>query len=191
MRLAIFGGTFDPIHNGHLAMAREATRRCALDRVLLVPAARPPHKSEGPHAPYEDRFRMVELACAGKPPFEASRLEAGTAMSYSIDTIEKVRAGLTPADRLLFLIGADAFREIESWRRWQEVVRSVEFIVVSRPRRQYAIPSDARVHRLDDLEVPTSSSDIRRKLARGEFDVDVPPGVLDYIRARRLYENVK
>ena len=191
MRLAIFGGTFDPIHNGHLAMAREAARRCALDRVLFVPAARPPHKSAGPHAPYEDRYRMVELACAGAPAFEASRLEAGTAQSYSIDTIEKVSAGLTPADRLFFLIGADAFSEIESWRRWQEVVKSVEFMVVSRPRRQYAIPAEARLHRLDDLEVPTSSSGVRRKIGRGEFDVDLPPAVLDYIRAHRLYEDVK
>src|SRR5947199_664629 len=105
MRLAIFGGTFDPIHNGHLAMAREATRRCALDRVLFIPAARPPHKSAGSHAPYEDRVRMVELACEAEPRFEASRLEAGTALSYSIDTIGKVRACLAPGDQLLFLIG--------------------------------------------------------------------------------------
>src|SRR5690348_12134898 len=111
MRLAIFGGTFDPVHNGHLAMAREAMRHCALDRVLFIPAARPPHKSAGPYAPYEDRLRMVELACGGEPRFEASRLEAGTVRSYSIDTIEKVRAGLAPGDELLFLIGADAFGE--------------------------------------------------------------------------------
>jgi len=189
MRLAIFGGTFDPIHNGHLAMAREAARRCALDRVLLIPAARPPHKSAGPHASYEDRLRMVELACAGEPRFEASQLEAGTAKSYSIETIEKARSGLAPEDQLFFLIGADAFSEIESWHRWQEVVRAVEFIVVSRPHRQYSIPGGAKVHRLDDLEVPTSSSEIRRKIARGDFQVDLPPAVLDYIRQRRLYED--
>ena len=187
MRLAIFGGTFDPIHNGHLAMARAARRRCELDCVLLIPAARPPHKATGPHAPYEDRLRMVELACAGEPRLEASRLEAGTATSYSIETIEKVRAGLAPGDPLFFLIGADAFSEIESWRRWREVVRAVEFIVVSRPQRQYAIPPGARVHRLDDLEVPTSSSEIRRTLARGNLDVDVPPAVLNYIRRHGLY----
>jgi nicotinate-nucleotide adenylyltransferase len=134
---------------------------------------------------------MVELVCAGEPRFEASRLEAGTDKSYSMDTIEKVRAGLGPGDTLFFLIGADAFREIESWHRWQDVVRAVEFIVVSRPRRQYDIPSGARVHRLDDLEVPTSSSEIRRKLAQKNFEVEVPPAVLDYIRARRLYEDLK
>jgi nicotinate-nucleotide adenylyltransferase len=191
MRLATFGGTFDPVHNGHLAVAREATRHFALDRVLFIPAGRPPHKSAGPHAPYADRLRMVELACAGEPRFEASRLEAGTGTSYSIETIEKVRAGLAAADELFFLIGADAFGEIETWRRWRDVVRSVEFLVVSRPQRQYAIPTGARVHRLDDLEVPTSSSEIRRKLARGDFQVDVPAAVLDYIRARGLYEDVR
>ena len=187
MRLAIFGGTFDPIHNGHLAIAREARRDCRLDRVLFIPAGAPPHKAAGPRAPYEDRLRMVELACEGEPSFEASRLEAGTAKSYSIETIEKLRPGLVPADHLFFLIGADAFAEVDTWRRWQDVVRSVEFIVVSRPQRRYAIPAGARVHRLDHLDVPTSSSEIRRKLARGEFDVDVPPAVLDYIRARGLY----
>ena len=191
MRLAIFGGTFDPIHNGHLAMARDAMRHCALERVLFIPAARPPHKSAGPHAPYEDRVRMVELGCSGEPRFEASRLEAGAGLSYSIQTIEKVRAALAPGDKLYFLIGADAFSEIESWHRWQDVVRATEFIVVSRPRHRYNVPAAAKVHRLQDLEVPTSSSEIRRKIARGDFQVDVPPAVLDYIRERGLYEDVK
>jgi cytidyltransferase-like protein len=117
LRLAIFGGTFDPIHNAHLAVAREAAARFDLDRVWLVPAERPPHKQGVTHAPYADRFAMVELACRDEPKLEASRLEQGTASSYSIDTIEKVRARLAPGDKLFFVIGADAFAEIESWRR--------------------------------------------------------------------------
>jgi len=187
LRLALFGGTFDPIHNGHLAMAREAVRRCELERVLFIPAGCPPHKASGTHAPYEDRLCMVELACAGEPRFQASRLEAGTHKSYSIDTIEKVRAELGPDARLHFLIGADAFAEIETWRRWQDVVGEVEFIVVSRPGRHYAVPTGARVHRLDDLELPASSSAIRRQLAAGNLTIDVPPAVLEYIRKRNLY----
>jgi nicotinate-nucleotide adenylyltransferase len=187
LRLAIFGGTFDPIHNAHLVVAREAASRFQLDCVWLVPAERPPHKHGATHAPYADRFAMVELACRGEPKLEASRLEQGTANSYSIDTIEKVRARLAPGDTLFFVIGADAFAEIESWRRWQDVVRAVEFIVVSRPGHRYDVPAAAAVHRLETVDLPVSSSEIRRKLGAGVDRVEVPAVVLDYIRARGLY----
>lgn len=188
MKLAIFGGTFDPIHNAHLAVAREAAARFSLDRVWFIPAESPPHKAGVTHASYEDRFRMVELACQGEPKFEASRLEQGSrGGSYSIDTIEKVRACLASADELFFVIGADAFAEIETWRRWQDVIRAVDFIVVSRPGHTYAIPPGAEVHRLETVELPVSSSEIRHKLGGGDQSVEVPDAVLDYIRARGLY----
>ena len=87
MRIGLFGGTFDPIHNGHLTMAWEAARRCGLEVVLMVPAGRPPHRSAGPYASYEDRMRMVELACLNQPLLEPSRLEEGEERSYTIDTI--------------------------------------------------------------------------------------------------------
>ena len=187
MRLAIFGGTFDPVHNAHLAVAREAAARFHLDRVWLVPAERPPHKHGVTHASYADRFGMVELACQGEPSLEASRLEQGTASSYSIDTIERVRMRLAPEDTLFFLIGADAFAEIESWRRWRDVVAAVEFIVVSRPGHCYEIPPAAIVDRLEAVALPVSSSEIRTRLAAGDDSVEVPAAVLDYIRARVLY----
>jgi len=187
LRIALFGGTFDPIHSAHLEIAREAARQCKLDRVYFIPASRPPHKSGVTTAPYEDRYRMVELACAGEPMFEASRIEEGEEKSYSIGTIERVRQTLAGDDELYFLIGADAFAEIRTWRRWQDVGASVEFIVVSRPGTQYAVPDGARVHPLEDVSLPISSSEIRRRLAAGDVAVEVPPAVLVYIRTHGLY----
>jgi nicotinate-nucleotide adenylyltransferase len=187
MKIALFGGTFDPIHNAHLVVAQTAANRFALDRVLFVPSAHPPHKAGVTTALYEDRVRMVELACAEDPRFEVSRLEEGTARSYSIDTIDKVRAGLSHGDELFFIIGADAFAEIQTWRRWQDVARSVCFLVASRPGRTYDIPKEVRMERLDGLELVASSSSIRQALAAGEAPAEIPKCVLAYIAAKNLY----
>ncbi len=187
MRLALFGGTFDPIHCAHLAVAREAAEHRTLSRVLFVVASRPPHKSRGTAASYEDRYRMVEIGCEDEPYFEASPLEEGGMPSYSFDTIRKARSLISESDELFFLIGADAFAEVETWYRWREVLSLVEFIVVSRPGCAYSIPSGARVHRLESLNFAVSSSEIRRKLAAGEAPPEVPLGVLRYIREHSLY----
>ena len=168
-------------------VAREAVRHFHLDRVLFVPAAHPPHKTGATAASYEDRFRMAELACAGEPAFEASRLEQGRRRSYSILTIEKVKSALRPGDLLYFLIGADAFAEIRTWHRWREVVQEVEFLVISRPGHNYRIPDGAKVHRLETVALPVSSSEIRARLAAGESPEELPPAVLAYIRERGLY----
>jgi nicotinate-nucleotide adenylyltransferase len=185
LRIAIFGGAFDPVHNAHLAVAREAARQFALDKVLLVPAANPPHKLL--RAPYEDRYNMVALAVQGDPVLEASRLEAGTVKSFSIETIERLQAQLDPADELYFLIGADAFAEIRTWRRWRDVLRAVTFVVVSRPGHVYEAPPGARVRRLDSLSLGVSSSRIREALASGRDTSEVPAEVLNYIRHKGLY----
>ena len=182
MKTAIFGGTFDPIHQAHLVVAREAADAFALDRVLFIPAARPPHKETS--VGYEHRFRMVELACAGERRFEPSRLEEGQERSYSINTIERVNA---MGGRVFFVIGADAFAEIRTWHRWVDVVRSVEFIVVTRPGHEYNSPPEARVLQLETVALPVSSSEIRQALARGEMPSEVPPRVADYIRSNGLY----
>lgn len=186
-KVAIFGGTFDPIHCAHLTVAREAREKFQLDQILFVPASHPPHKLAGPVASFQDRFRMVELACQGEPAFVPSRLEEGEQKSYSIHTVLKVRSQLDPSDRLFFLIGADAFAEIRTWYRWEELIRLVEFIVAARPGHQYQVPGGAVVHHLDTLALPISSSEIRRKLAAGLPVAEVPPAVLEYIYERGLY----
>ncbi len=185
MKIAIFGGTFDPIHGAHLAVAREALLQFALDRILFVPAGNPPHKAAG--TSFEDRFHMVELACREEPRFEASPLEAGARKSYSILTIEEVHAALSAEDELYFLIGADAFDDLPTWYRWHDVARLVRFLVVTRPGHVIQPIPEARVERLESVALQVSSSEVRAELARGEAPDDLPPRVLDYIRERGLY----
>jgi nicotinate-nucleotide adenylyltransferase len=186
LRLAIFGGTFDPIHCAHLKVAQEAVSQFALDRVFFVPAAHPPHKPTA-GTPYEHRLRMVQLACEDEPQFEASDIESGSGKSYSIDTIERLQARLPAGDQLYFIIGTDAFEEILTWHRSADVIRLVEFIVVTRPGHGYTIPPGARVLRLDSLALPVSSSAIRRELAAGKRPAELPDKVFEYIRANKLY----
>jgi nicotinate-nucleotide adenylyltransferase len=130
---------------------------------------------------------MIELALDDEPGMAASRLEADVVPSYSIHTIEKLKQQLSLDDRLFFLIGADAFAEIQTWKRWRDVANAVEFIVVSRPGHRYNLPEGVRVHRLDILDLPVSSSGIRERLAAGDDRIDAPPAVLRYIVERNLY----
>lgn len=185
MKFALFGGTFDPIHCAHLVVAREAADQFHLDQVWFVPAAHPPHKSDQSGASYEERFRMVELACQEDPRFGASRLEEGAHKSYTMDTLEKVQSS---GHHPYFIIGADAFAEIRTWHRWQDLLRTTEFIVVTRPGHQYAMPEGARVHRLNTVALPVSSSEIRRSLTAGIIPPDLPKPVADYIAELGLYQ---
>jgi nicotinate-nucleotide adenylyltransferase len=180
MRVAIFGGTFDPVHKAHLTVAREAVTQFGLSSVMFVVASNPPHKAGQTRASFEDRYQMVELACRGNLEFVPSRLEEGDGRSYSIYTVEKVRSVVGPEGAVYFLIGADAFSEIRTWYRWQDVLRQVEFIVVTRPGHKYTVPPGAVVHRLNTLALPVSSSDIRARLALGEDPEE-------YVRCHALY----
>jgi nicotinate-nucleotide adenylyltransferase len=182
MRIAMFGGTFDPIHTAHLTVAREAAARFQLDRVLFIPAGNPPFKHTS--TSFEHRYKMVELACAVDRRFVPSRLEEGDKKSYSIDTIERVKA---EGGDVLFIIGADAFAEITKWHRAADVIRAVEFIVVTRPGHIYETPPGARVLRLETLALMTSSSEIRKELAQGRIPADLPTQLLEYVRRQGLY----
>lgn len=195
MRVALFGGTFDPIHGGHLEIARAAADSYRLDRILFIPAGDPPHKQGRQQAPYEDRYQMAKLACAEDPRFEASRLEdparLGGRRSYSYDTIRRVRKTLKPEDELFFLLGEDAFADLEIWYRLEDVLPLIEFLVVSRPNgggeRVPKLPG-LRAQWVKGIEHPASSTEIRRRCAAGEpLDGLVPDGVARYIAEHALY----
>jgi nicotinate-nucleotide adenylyltransferase len=130
---------------------------------------------------------MVEIACAPYWSFIASRLEEGAERSYTIDTLERFRKEISSTARLYFLIGSDAFDELETWKRWEDVVKLTEFIVVARPGHEYRAPKNARVHLLEGLSLPVSSSSIRSRLAAGEPTPELPAAVRQYIEKHRLY----
>ncbi|MFB3814299.1 MAG: nicotinate-nucleotide adenylyltransferase [Terriglobales bacterium] len=138
MNVALFGGTFDPVHLGHVAVARAAAGRFQLKRVYFVPAYIPPHKLAQPVTAFGHRYAMVALATAGEKAFIPSLLEGpeqrpAHGANYSIDTVRRLRQMLGKSDRLFFLIGIDAFLEIATWREPEALLRETEFIVVGRP----------------------------------------------------------
>jgi nicotinate-nucleotide adenylyltransferase len=136
MRIAFFGGTFDPPHCGHLKIAQAATQRLHLDRVLFAPVGHQPLKLHGSSASFEDRMAMVKLAIAPFPAFEASELDAplpGRRPNYTIDTLLRLKSSLHPHDDLFCLIGADSFLTLKDWQRAAELIFVCNFIVAARP----------------------------------------------------------
>lgn len=134
MELGIFGGTFHPVHLGHLRAAEEVREALGLGRVLFVPAKLPPHKDARAVAPPEVRLDLVRRAVEGNPAFGVSDLELRReGPSYSVDTLREIRAGLAPGDRLWFLVGSDAFREIHTWHRYPELFALADLAVMRRP----------------------------------------------------------
>jgi nicotinate-nucleotide adenylyltransferase len=186
MRLGVLGGSFDPIHGGHLALAEAARDRLRLDRVLLVVAASQPLKPGGPVAPAEDRYAMVRLAVRGRPRLEASDLELGRpGPSWTVDTLREIRRRVPDAEAVFLLLGADALADFPRWREVEEIRRLAR--VVACPRPGSAAPRG--VDELLDAATPdASSTEVRRRLAEGKSAEDlVPDDVLAYIRERGLY----
>ncbi len=196
--IGIFGGTFDPIHRGHLAVARAALRRCKLKKLYLIPAGVSPHKQERkPQASFRHRFAMLELATAGERRFAVSRVEAA-GVHYSIDTVRRLQRTLRKSDRLFFLIGMDAFRDIAQWHHAEALLHECEFVVAARPgasltQAARALPRgtrmrDVRIHLLRGVRVPVSATQVRSAARRGKpLGKLVPPAVAAYITKRRLY----
>lgn len=187
-RICIFGGTFDPVHRGHLAVARAALRRLKLDKLVFVPAGVSPHKQHSkPRASFAHRVAMLKLATAGEPRFSVSRLEA-SGVHYSFDTVRRLRRSLQPGDRLFFLIGMDAFHEIASWYRAEELLRECEFVVSARPGSSLKQAGSAKVRLLRDVKSPISATQVRAAARRGRpLAKLVPSSVARYIERNNLY----
>jgi nicotinate-nucleotide adenylyltransferase len=195
MRLGLFGGTFDPIHLGHLILAEQCREACALDRVWFVVAGAPPHKPGG-RTSVTHRLEMTRIAVAGQPAFTVSEIEASRpGPHYSIETIESIRRE-NPGDDLFFLIGADSLAELPSWREPVRIAQFATIVVVNRPGidevDSASLPGfGPGSHPLLSVAIPPigiASTDIRQRLAEGRsIRYQVPRGVEAYIEAQGLY----
>jgi nicotinate-nucleotide adenylyltransferase len=198
MRLGLFGGTFDPIHVGHLILAEQCREACGLDRVWFVVAGEPPHK-RGDRTPLGHRLEMVRIAIAGHPAFEASDLEGRRpGPHYSVDTLTAVRHE-RPGDELFFLVGADSVVDLPTWRDPAGIARLATIVVVNRPGIDEIDPDtlpdfgpEAKPIQLVTIPpIGIASSDLRRRRAEGKsVRYMVPRGVEAYIDANGLYREV-
>jgi len=213
MKIGLFGGTFDPIHWGHLRSAEEVREAFSLDRVLFVPASNPPHKKRAPTTSAEDRFEMVRLAIAKNPGFAASKVELSRpGKSYSIDTIRHFVRRRSQRNSVYFILGLDAFREIGSWKDFRDIFPLCHLIVTSRPglasslslsgmpvavRRLFCYDSRKKAYRHESgtylfflklTDIAISASEIRNRLQEGKsIRYLVPLEVETYIKKRGLY----
>jgi len=194
-RLGIMGGTFDPIHYGHLVTAEEALVQFNLDRVVFMPTGRPVRKTHREVIPAEHRYLMTVIATASNPDFEVSRLEVDRpGPTYTVDTIRELRNATGPDSELFFITGADAVFEILSWKDADELAESCTLIGATRPGYdlpRFAEEAAAARLRIEFMEVPAlaiSSTDIRVRVAeRRPVRYLLPEAVAAYILKNRLY----
>jgi nicotinate-nucleotide adenylyltransferase len=192
------GGTFDPVHNGHLAAARQLLTIADLEQVWLMPNATPPHRTATPVANAEDRLRMVELAVAGQPGLHPSRIEVERGgVSYTIDTIRQLAREFRE-QRFALLLGSDAALQIRSWHDADALLDEASFVIFNRPETALApqtlhelgfAPARSRIVHLDTPAI--AAHQVRDRLARGApIDDLVPAPVAEYIRAHELYSGL-
>jgi|SRR5687768_10614379 len=195
-RIALYGGTFDPVHSGHLEIARKVSELFEIEKVLLIPAQVAPHKIGRPVTPPLHRYAMLALATQNDPQLLISTFELDAPdRRYTVDTVERFENVLGDSTELFFIMGADSWSEITTWREWERLLTMVNHIVVTRPGhdvdKTLPIP-DARVSFTGAVMKDVSSSDIRRLAAAGQFDELaqlVPEPVVDYIRKYELYRD--
>ncbi|NGN67146.1 nicotinate-nucleotide adenylyltransferase [Streptomyces sp. A7024] len=189
-RLGVMGGTFDPIHNGHLVAANEVAHRFHLDEVVFVPTGQPWQKSDRKVSPAEDRYLLTVIATADNPMFSVSRIDIDRGgATYTIDTLRELRAEHPDAD-LFFITGADALGQILTWRDAEELYSLAHFVGVTRPGHVLHDPGlpDGGVSLVEVPALAISSTDCRERVANGEpVWYLVPDGVVRYISKRNLY----
>jgi nicotinate-nucleotide adenylyltransferase len=196
----LLGGTFDPVHNGHISIAEQALKAAGLDRVLLIPAARPPHKANRTMARPEHRLAMARLAAEGRRGLEACDIEFTLpGPNYTIRTVDALRARF-PGERLVIIIGADTVAELPSWRDAARLIEEVDWAVAARPgsdggdcseiekRLGLKFADKLRRAAIPVTPVDISSTEVRRLVAAGE-DIRgmAPEAVEEYIRLHGLY----
>ena len=207
--LAIFGGTFDPVHQGHLACAQAVA---ALDKqmlVLLTPASQPPHRPQ-PAAPAESRLAMLKLAVSGKPRMQVDGRELHRpGPSYSYDTLKSFRCDYGASLPLLFVMGLDAYKTLTTWRHWQQLTAFAHLLILARPGQTNSLPAAlsawqeprlaadpqqllsqpaGRVCHLELAQVPVSSTQVRQAYQQGADVSQLVPAAVDlYIRRQGLY----
>lgn len=212
MKTGIMGGTFNPIHNAHLEIARELLQQCRLDRVIFIPAALPPHKDDSNLAPFEQRLEMVRLAISQNPRFEVSTIEQQRpGKSYSVDTLDQLHK-LYPQDQFYFLIGMDSFTSIDSWHHYPRLFELCNLVIARRPGtchddarpelpvaidkhfcydaklNMFCHESGQRLIFLKDTFLDISSTQIRARIAAHQtVDTLLPAAVAEYIYAHGLY----
>jgi len=213
--IGIFGGTFDPIHNGHLRLAQEALEQCRLSAVRFIPSGTPPHRA-APLASAEQRLQMVQLAIHGQPGFAVDEREVHrTDKCYSVDTFSALRAELGAAQPLCLLLGSDAFLQLHTWHQWTRLFELTHIVVMQRPgrpvgnamaqadenlRQQYQsrlAPSPRLLHEstsghvvvLDMPQLDISATDIRSRTAQNKnLRYLLPDAVAHYIQINQLYK---
>lgn len=198
MKIGVLGGTFDPVHNGHIMMAEKARDELGLDKVILVPAGKPMSKPGQKVSPAEDRIAMLEMAVKGKPKLEISNIEIERpGPSYTAETLTELRKCVGEEDELYFILGMDSLKQLKEWYRPERILEIARIAVVTRPgytkpdtdEMKKTIPGiTERTVFINGMKTDISATKIRKKAEKGEkLDGIVPGEVAEYIATHNLY----
>ncbi len=191
MRIGLFGGTYNPIHNGHLIVAQDIVRKLKLDKIIFIPCGVPPHKVGHDMLSSEHRYNMVKLAIKGDPEFELSDIEVKRdGKSYSIDTVMHFKKEY-PEARIFFIIGADILTALHTWKDIDRLINECEFVIMTRPNHRARAAKVRNVgHFLNVRDIEVSSTEIRSLIRSGRsVRYMVPKEVEKYINEHKLFRN--